>query len=107
MGRWFVPFAAGRRRPARRPPRPARGEARGRGGRARQEGAARRRAYNPPTMALSNRDNAWKNWGLTEKPADFDRRFRERYGLHPAPYPNDGLPMGMRFAPTKFSWARG
>ena len=54
------------------------------------------KSFNPPTMAAANRDNAWKNWGLTEKPADFDRLFRERYGLHPAPYPNGGLPMGLR-----------
>ena len=36
--------------------------------------------------------------GVTEKPADYDAAFRDRYGLHPAPYPNDGLPMGLREA---------
>ena len=35
---------------------------------------------------------------MKEKPADYDAAFRERYGLHPAPYPNDGLPMGLRKA---------
>ena len=25
--------------------------------------------------------------------------FNDRYGLHPAPYPNGGLPMGLRNAP--------
>ena len=80
---------------------------------AREEAAARgkkallTKSYNPPTMAPANRDDAWKNWGLTEKPAEFDRLFRERYGLHPAPYPNDSLPMGMRFAPMKFSAGKG
>jgi hypothetical protein len=49
--------------------------------------------------------NAWKRWGLTEKPADFEAAFRARYGLHPAPYPNDGLPMGMRKA--SFLFIRG
>jgi len=44
-------------------------------------------------------DQAWKQWGLQEKPADYERAFQERYGLHPAPYPNDGLPMGLRKAP--------
>ncbi len=34
-------------------------------------------------------------------PDAFGAAFRERYGLHPAPYPNDGLPMGMRRAPSK------
>src|SRR5262245_37599251 len=27
-------------------------------------------------------------------PAGYAAAFRHRYGLHPAPYPNDGLPMG-------------
>src|SRR4051812_19321505 len=44
--------------------------------------------------------NAWKQWDLNTKPADYDAAFRERYGLHPAPYPNDGMPMGLRKAPT-------
>lgn len=43
-------------------------------------------------------DSAWKTWGLTEKPADYDKAIRERYGLHPAPYPNGDLPMGLRKA---------
>ncbi len=43
--------------------------------------------------------NAWKQWGVPAKPADADAAFRERYGLHAAPYPNDGLPMGLRKAP--------
>ncbi len=29
-------------------------------------------------------------------PAGYAAAFRARYGLHPAPYPNDGLPMGLR-----------
>src|SRR5262249_29199264 len=44
-------------------------------------------------------DNAWKHWGLESKPLrDYDRLFQQRYGLHPAPYPNDNLPMGVRYA---------
>lgn len=43
-------------------------------------------------------DSAWKTWGLTAKPADYPAAFRTRYGLHPAPYPNDGYPMGLRKA---------
>jgi mono/diheme cytochrome c family protein len=43
--------------------------------------------------------NAWKHWdGVMEKPADYDAAIRDRYGLHSAPYPNDGLPMGLRKA---------
>ena len=29
-------------------------------------------------------------------PSAYADAFRHRYGLHPAPYPNDGLPMGLR-----------
>jgi mono/diheme cytochrome c family protein len=43
-------------------------------------------------------DTAWKTWGMPAKPTDYDAAFRDRYGLHPAPYPNDGLPMGLRKA---------
>jgi mono/diheme cytochrome c family protein len=43
-------------------------------------------------------ENVWKQWGIAAKPADFDAAFRDRYGLHPAPYPSDGLPMGLRKA---------
>jgi hypothetical protein len=46
-------------------------------------------------------DDLWKQWGLTERPADFDARVRERYGLHDAPYPNDDLPMGLRATPGR------
>jgi mono/diheme cytochrome c family protein len=42
--------------------------------------------------------NAWQQWGVGAKPADYDAAVRERYGLHEAPYPNDGLPMGFRKA---------
>jgi RoxA-like, cytochrome c-like len=42
-------------------------------------------------------DNVWKRWpGVKEKPVDYDAAFRDYYGLHPAPYPNDGMPMGFR-----------
>jgi mono/diheme cytochrome c family protein len=49
-----------------------------------------------PTFAY---DTVWKQWGLATKPADLGAAVRERFGLHPAPYPNDGLPMGLRKAP--------
>ena len=31
-----------------------------------------------------------------QDPAGYAAAFRHHYGLHPAPYPNDGLPMGLR-----------
>lgn len=54
------------------------------------------RAINPPVWGWEAYENVWKKWGLQEKPDDFDQRFRDRYGLHPAPYENDGMPMGLR-----------
>jgi mono/diheme cytochrome c family protein len=40
-------------------------------------------------------------WGQSapdpdKDPAGYAAAFRDHYGLHPAPYPNDGLPMGLR-----------
>ncbi len=44
-----------------------------------------------------------KLWGVsapdpTLDPNGYASAFERRYGLHPAPYPNDGLPMGLRKA---------
>ncbi|QDU20048.1 c-type cytochrome [Urbifossiella limnaea] len=52
-------------------------------------------------------DSAWKQWGVAAKPADYDAALRDRYGLHPAPYPNDGLPMGLRKARHLFGTGVG
>ncbi|HEV3145042.1 MAG TPA: hypothetical protein VGZ47_14220 [Gemmataceae bacterium] len=54
--------------------------------------------FNPPVWPASAYDNLWKFWGqdLKEKPDDYDRLVRDRYGLHKAPFPNDGYPMGIR-----------
>jgi len=54
------------------------------------------KAFATPIWLRSSYDAAWKQWGAKKKPADYDLAFRERYGLHPAPYPNNGLPMGLR-----------
>jgi mono/diheme cytochrome c family protein len=50
---------------------------------------------NPPTWSRRAYDNAWKQWGLKEKPADYAAAVRERYGLHEAPFDNKGLPLGL------------
>ena len=47
--------------------------------------------------------HAGKFWKTSSPDPDSDPEgyaaaFRQRYGLHPAPYPNDGLPMGLRRA---------
>jgi mono/diheme cytochrome c family protein len=61
-----------------------------------------RPAMNPPSWSARAFGEVWKQWGLTEKPADFDRRVRERYGLYPAPYENAGLPMGLHHSQGLF-----
>ncbi len=45
-------------------------------------------------------DNLWKQWGLKDRPANFDQVVRDRYGLHAAPFDNKGLPLGLQLAPT-------
>lgn len=52
-------------------------------------------SMNPSLWSLKARDEVWKVWGLKEKPADHPAAFRARYGLHAAPYENNGLPMGL------------
>jgi hypothetical protein len=63
---------------------------------ARGKRALESQSFNPAVWTVSAYESLWKQWGLKEKPADFDRAVREHYGLHPAPFPNDGLPMGLR-----------
>lgn len=65
----------------------------------RGEGAVRGRPQmNPPLWSARAYQDAWKQWGLKEKPADYDAAFRRRYGLSAAPYDNGGLPMGLHHA---------
>ena len=53
------------------------------------------RSLNPPIWLLKAYDNVWKQWGVPAKPANYAEAFRDRYGLHPAPFENKGLPMGL------------
>ena len=55
-------------------------------------------AFIPAFWTQNALPSAWKQWGDAEKPAGYDAAVRDRYGLHAAPYPNDGLPMGLRKA---------
>ena len=74
---------------------------------AQPEGAAERgrvalttRTFTPPAWTEFGYANAWKHWQppLEQAPADYDRAFRDYYGLHPSPYENGNLPMGLRQA---------
>lgn len=58
------------------------------------------KSYSPSNLNRSAYDNVWKEWGLKEKPSreEYARLFRDRYGLHSAPYENNGLPMGLKEA---------
>jgi len=54
-----------------------------------------------PAWSESVYRNAARQWDQPAPdpdidPAGYAAAFRYRYGLHPAPYPNDGLPMGLR-----------
>jgi hypothetical protein len=53
------------------------------------------RSLNPPIWSFPAYENVWKQWGAPEKPANYTEAFMERYGLHPAPFDNKGLPMGL------------
>jgi hypothetical protein len=66
-------------------------------------------SYVQASMTRASYDEVWKQWGLEKKPAaeDYDRLFRERYGFHPAPYPNGGLPMGLKEAPFLGLFTKG
>ncbi len=64
-------------------------------------------AFIPAFWPAAAYDNAWKSWGVAAKPADYDAAFRARYGLHPAPYPNGPLPMGLRKASLLFGTGVG
>jgi mono/diheme cytochrome c family protein len=70
-----------------------------------QEGDAERgkkalltRSFTPAIWKLDAYESAWKSWdpAPAAKPANYSQAFMDHYGLHPAPYDNDGLPMGLR-----------
>lgn len=67
------------------------------------------RHFTPPIVTRFGFQNLWKQWDLKEKPSaeEFARRLRERYGLHPAPFLNEGLPMGLRYAPLRIGLGQG
>jgi mono/diheme cytochrome c family protein len=55
---------------------------------------------------------AGSRWGIPypdpkSDPEGYAKAFNLRYGLHPAPYPNDGLPMGLRAGVGKDGKADG
>jgi hypothetical protein len=68
--------------------------------------------YLKPEWGADAYRNAGKFWGNCApdpiaEPDAYAAAFRRRYGLHPAPYPNDGLPMGLRRVPRADRTAAG
>jgi hypothetical protein len=56
-------------------------------------------SFNPPAWSTAAYRNALKavSKGNTSE-SDYKKAFMDYYGLHPAPYPNDGYAMGLRSA---------
>ena len=57
--------------------------------------------YLKPAWAAQTYKDVSKLWGVPHPDPDLDpegyaRAFNQRYGFSPAPYPNDGLPLGLR-----------
>lgn len=61
--------------------------------------------YSPLAFSEKAYDNLWKQWGLKEKPEDYERAVRKRYGLHKAPFDNQGMPLGLHR--TKMIFGKG
>ena len=77
--------------------------------RARGQKALLEKSFSPASWTVAAYENAWKQWGLKEKPAPetYSRLFRERYGLHAAPFANKDYPMGLREAPLTLGTGNG
>ena len=59
-----------------------------------------------PAWKLDAYKKVGASWGPgtpdpDRQPDAYAAAFNQRYGLHPAPYPNDGLPMGLRRAKSR------
>ncbi|MBM3993312.1 MAG: c-type cytochrome [Planctomycetes bacterium] len=65
---------------------------------ARGKKALETRSFTPAPWTFQAYDSAWENWQPKpeKQPADYDQAFRQRYGLHPAPFDNGKYPMGLR-----------
>jgi mono/diheme cytochrome c family protein len=65
---------------------------------ARGKKALETRAFSPAPWPFAAYENAWKYWEpkLDKAPENYAQAFRDRYGLHPAPFENGKYPMGIR-----------
>lgn len=61
------------------------------------------RVFTPAVWKLEAYEHAWKHWpNAKAQPTPYDQAFMDHYGLHPAPFENNGLPMGLRHGPMPF-----
>jgi mono/diheme cytochrome c family protein len=62
------------------------------------------RAFLPAAWSWSAYGDVWKTWSPapTSKPADYAAAIKDHYGLAPAPFPNNDLPLGLRESKTLF-----
>jgi mono/diheme cytochrome c family protein len=82
-------------------PLPAQEDAKGAVGRG-AEAVRGKPAMNPAVWSARAYDNVWQQWGKSEKPADLVLALQDRYGVHAAPYENNGLPMGLHYSKGLF-----
>lgn len=56
------------------------------------------RAFTPAPWSLAAYEKAWQFWepAPKQRPEPYAQAFMEHYGLHPAPFDNGTLPMGLR-----------
>ena len=64
-------------------------------------------AYIPAFWPTAAYNRVWRQWNVAEKPNEYAEVVAKRYGLHKAPYDNDGLPMGLRKANYLFNTGIG
>ena len=62
-------------------------------------------AFIPSFWTNNAIENVWRQWGLLEKPANFWATFRDRYGLHDAPYRTMACRWGCERRSTSSAWA--
>jgi cytochrome c2 len=63
------------------------------------------RGYLPPAWSLQAYQSVWRHWSeqAQEAPRPYAEAVMKRYGLHPAPFPNGGYPMGLRVVTGLFT----
>ncbi len=56
----------------------------------------------PLSLSVTSWNTIWKQWGLPDRPEEFDRLVPERYGLLPSARKGDPFPLGINVLNTPF-----